>query len=181
MEFGTVDKIYLVFSKPFWAGANWGGISFLTKSANASSDWTTRILGFYTVRNQPNLLEGWITGAPARTSESLTDAVVLQKCTTLLQGAITAGTDFTFTSPVGLIRSQWASNPYFLGSYSYPSVQSNALGISQADLASPVKDSKGVTRLLFAGEATNSIHYQTVHGAVESGWREADRIVQLVG
>ena len=180
MGFGTVEKIYLVFSKPFWAGANWGGISLLTKSANASSDWTTRILGFYTVRNQPNLLQGWITGAPARATEALTDAEVLEKCTALLQGAI-AGTDFTFTSPIGLIRSQWATNPYFLGSYSYPSVQSNALGVTQADLATPVKDSRGVTRLLFAGEATNSNHYQTVHGAVESGWREADRIVQLVG
>ena len=180
LGFGTVDKIYLIFPKSFWSGANWGGINIVTKSPSASSDWTVGVLGFYTVRNQPNLLEGWITGAAAKTSEALTDAVVLQKCTALLQGAV-AGTGFTFVSPTGLIRSQWASNPYFLGSYSFPSVQSNAFGVSHADLGSPVKDSKGVTRLLFAGEATNSIHYQTVHGAVESGWREADRIISLVG
>lgn len=151
----------------------------LTKSATASSDWTTGFTGFYTVRNQPNLLAGWLTGSAAKTSEALTDAEVLQKCSDLLQAAI-SGTDFTFTKPSGLIRSSWATNPYFLGSYSYQSMQSNNLGISRGDLASPVKDSNGVTRLLFAGEATSDIgHYQTVHGAVESGWREADRIIQL--
>ena len=182
MGFGTVDKIYLVFPKPFWTAAdNWGGHTFVFNTASASSDWSASILGFYTVRNQPNLLEGWITGAGARTAETLSDAVVLQKCSALLKGAIANKLKNSFINPTRLIRSSWATNPYFLGSYSYPSVQSVALGVSQADLATPVKDSKGVTRLLFAGEATNSIHYQTVHGAVESGWREADRIISLVG
>jgi monoamine oxidase len=33
--------------------------------------------------------------------------------------------------------------------------------------------------LLFAGEATHSSYYSTVHGAIESGWREAERIIEL--
>lgn len=33
--------------------------------------------------------------------------------------------------------------------------------------------------ILFAGEATNPHHFSTVHGAIESGWREADRLIQL--
>jgi len=44
-----------------------------------------------------------------------------------------------------------------------------------ADLEQPVAD-----RLFFAGEATHGHFYSTVHGAVESGWREADRILQLI-
>lgn len=51
---------------------------------------------------------------------------------------------------------------------------------SNADLAEPIKDSNGVPRLLFAGEATNSIHFSTVHGAIETGWREADRLIAIV-
>lgn len=31
--------------------------------------------------------------------------------------------------------------------------------------------------ILFAGEATHEHYFSTVHGAVESGFREADRIV----
>ncbi|PSN36046.1 Peroxisomal N(1)-acetyl-spermine/spermidine oxidase [Blattella germanica] len=33
--------------------------------------------------------------------------------------------------------------------------------------------------LLFAGEATHSTHFSTVHGAIETGWREAERIIKL--
>ena len=35
--------------------------------------------------------------------------------------------------------------------------------------------------LLFAGEATHEHFYSTVHGAVESGWREADRVFAYYG
>jgi hypothetical protein len=33
--------------------------------------------------------------------------------------------------------------------------------------------------LLFAGEATHSSYFSTVHGAIETGWREAKRITQF--
>lgn len=45
-------------------------------------------------------------------------------------------------------------------------------------LAEPVVvDSQQV--LLFAGEATSPNHYSTVHGAIETGFREADRIINI--
>lgn len=43
-------------------------------------------------------------------------------------------------------------------------------GVRPEDLAKPVG------RLQFAGEATSDGHFSTVHGAIESGWREADRL-----
>lgn len=32
--------------------------------------------------------------------------------------------------------------------------------------------------ILFAGEATNPRHFSAVHGAIETGWREADRLIE---
>jgi len=32
--------------------------------------------------------------------------------------------------------------------------------------------------LLFGGEATHSSYFSTAHGAIESGWREANKILE---
>ena len=38
-----------------------------------------------------------------------------------------------------------------------------------------------VGRVLFAGEATHDTHFSTVHGAIETGRREAERILAMQG
>lgn len=76
MGFGTVDKIYVEFTKPFWK-EDWEGISFLWQSEQlkqihddpVNAAWLKEILGFYTVSFQPNILCGWITGQAARKME----------------------------------------------------------------------------------------------------------------
>lgn len=49
-------------------------------------------------------------------------------------------------------------------------------GLGAEDLARPVG-----RQLLFAGEATHSKFFSTMHGALESGWREAERIAGWFG
>lgn len=73
-----------------------------------------------------------------------------------------------------LMRSNWARNDYVLGSYSFPKVGCAAAAIGS--LASPVPSALQPT-LCFAGEATHPEFYSTMHGAVESGQREAERCV----
>ena len=124
------------------------------------------------------MLEGWLTGSAARTVEILPESEVRQKCSDLLRGAV--GSEFIYEEPIGLIRSQWHTNQHFRGSYSYRSMESRKKNVWASDLAQFVVDSKGVPRLFFAGEATHSHRYATVHGAVETGWREADRISKLI-
>jgi spermine oxidase len=40
-------------------------------------------------------------------------------------------------------------------------------------------DVSGKPVVLFAGEASNPVHYSTVHGAIETGRREALRLIDL--
>lgn len=76
-------------------------------------------------------------------------------------------------------RSKWGSNPHFQGSYSYYSLKTDAVRVTTDKLAEPVEDHNGKPLIQFAGEATNTHYYSTVHGAVETGWREAQRIIDL--
>ena len=69
----------------------------------------------------------------------------------------------------GMVRTQWASDPFAGGSYSYVPV--GATGEEYDALAEPVG-----SRLFFAGEATSRDYHATVHGAYLSGLREAERI-----
>ena len=77
-----------------------------------------------------------------------------------------------------VIVTRWLSNPYTLGAYSYRDVDSDALNITQSDLAKPITVNN-VPRILLAGEATSEKYYTAVHGALDTGAREALRIVNL--
>lgn len=76
---------------------------------------------------------------------------------------------------VELIKSRWLDNKFIRGSYSYPLAGSaeNAVDV----LSSPVRRDDGFPILCFAGEATHTSFYSTMHGAIDSGRREADRLL----
>lgn len=74
--------------------------------------------------------------------------------------------------PTALVRTRWAANPWTRGSYSYV-----AVGASPADrerLAAPVGE-----QLFFAGEATSVDYPATVHGALMSGVRAAEEVLEV--
>eukprot|EP00897_Mesotaenium_endlicherianum_P010011 jgi/Mesen1/9038/ME000566S08457 len=96
--------------------------------------------------------------------------------------------------PPPLLRTQWGSDPLFLGSYSYVAVGSSGDDIDA--IARPLLPIDGgaaggdcgpsnggceVPQVLFAGEATHRHYYSTTHGAYLSGVREADRLLKLYG
>lgn len=177
LGFGTVDKIFLKFEKPWWNSA-WAGVSFLRHEEGPSDEWSDNLLGFYTVRNHPTLLVAWITGTAAQIAETLSEDQVLKACSQRLKRYVDG--QFIYSEPIAVIRSSWYSNRFTRGSYSYRSMQSQKANAWACDLAEPVSDSNGQLRLFFAGEATHDYFYSTVHGAVETGYREADRITEIV-
>ena len=82
-------------------------------------------------------------------------------------------------------RERWFANPRIKGAYSFFSTSAAQNGLSFGDLASPVwplaKTATGKQGygLMFAGEATHADYFDTVPGAVLSGYREADRLNAL--
>ncbi|CAD7004408.1 peroxisomal N(1)-acetyl-spermine/spermidine oxidase [Ceratitis capitata] len=178
LKLGTVDKFFLEFKEPF-APANGTGFSLLWREEdllalrNSEYFWLEGLFGFYCVSYQPRLLEGWIIGAYARHMETLTEAEVIKAVLWLFRKFFTNEAP----TPVRFLRTRWHSNPNFRGSYSFRTMYAEELRIGSADLATPLLDAKDDRPLLqFAGEATSTHHYSTVHGAVESGWREAQRL-----
>lgn len=71
--------------------------------------------------------------------------------------------------------SKWKTNCHFGGTYSYHTDESS----SANQLAEAIKDVNQTPRILFAGEATHDYFFSTVHGAIESGFREAERLINI--
>ena len=71
-------------------------------------------------------------------------------------------------TPVFQTWHDWEADPFALGAYSFmpPGAET-----AWRDLGSPAG------RIHFAGEATNPDEAETVHGAIESGFRAAQEIL----
>ena len=63
--------------------------------------------------------------------------------------------------------------------FSYRTPECDRLALTPKDLSFPVEGSFG-PKLFFAGEATHASQYGTVHGAFDSGAREAQRIAKIL-
>jgi len=139
-----------------------------------ASEWFRGIQGFSTVAGQPTLLVGWIAGDEAELMENVPDTVVGDVCQELLQRFMA---DESIPKPKAVMRSSWHKDKYACGSYSYIRAGSTA---SLCDcLATPLTVNE-VPRVLFAGEATHREYFSTSHGALLSGQREADRIINYL-
>ncbi|KAL1456182.1 hypothetical protein WDU94_000929 [Cyamophila willieti] len=185
--FGSVAKIFLRFPHKWWPDEVEGFNLFWTKQDEKTlfkeiggvdgKPWVIDIFGFYARSEDPQTLLGWVSGPSARYMETLTDTQVLIDTTKVLRHFLSS--NYTIPDPIRTVRSSWFSNPHFKGSYSCSSLKTESLNTSASELGAPVVNNEGKPVLLFAGEATNPLHYSTVHGAIETGWREADRIVKL--
>ncbi|XP_058830882.1 spermine oxidase-like isoform X2 [Topomyia yanbarensis] len=181
LTIGTVDKLFLEFEKPFWS-EEWQGVSLLWNKDDlediraSKNSWMEDVFGFYIVDYQPNILCGWISGKNARRMERISDEDVRKACLFLLRKFVR---NTTIPEPVSFRRTQWYSNPNFRGSYTFRSLTTDLLNTSAEHLALPLSNACGIPVVQFAGEATHNHYYSTVHGAIETGWREANRLASV--
>ncbi|GAB6025469.1 hypothetical protein CHUAL_011209 [Chamberlinius hualienensis] len=180
LEFGTVNKIFLEFESSFWPASCTGYCIVWKDDKNfdhPDHKWGKAIFGFYTVPFASNVLCGWLVGEEARHMETLSDDEVKATCLYLLKRFTGIA---NIPSLKSIKRSKWYSHPFVCGSYSFLSSKQP----SNNELAKPVYENRNgeeIPIILFAGEATHPYYYSTVHGAMDSGIREADRIIQLYG
>ncbi|KAL5226344.1 hypothetical protein ABZP36_014609 [Zizania latifolia] len=120
----------------------------------------------------------WFAGRQAAHLESIPDDDVIRGVRATLDSFLPATPRWTVKS---IKRSGWATDPLFLGSYSYVAVGSSGEDLDR--MAEPLprgqgSDERPPPRVLFAGEATHRTHYSTTHAAYLSGVREANRLLQ---
>lgn len=87
--------------------------------------------------------------------------------------------DYEISKISRIVTSSWYKNEHFRGGYSFLSITSDELNVHASDLATPIFNTGNDLVIQFAGEATHSSLYSTVNGAIETGWREAQRLIDL--
>ncbi|ESO98426.1 hypothetical protein LOTGIDRAFT_114635 [Lottia gigantea] len=177
MGFGIVDKVILEFeetiveSDVFRIELLWDRSQVIDNDLRKT--WMRKIYSFEVVHE--NILVGWLSGKEALFMESLTEEQIAEDSRDTLRKFL-KNNDIPL--PKRVIRTRWGNNPYTRGSYSFL-----AIGARQKDimtLQEPLTagdDEK--PRVLFAGEATHTTFYSTTHGALLTGYREAQRIVKM--
>ncbi|CAH2321622.1 peroxisomal N(1)-acetyl-spermine spermidine oxidase [Pelobates cultripes] len=181
--FGTNNKIILEFKEPFWdpdcktIQLIWEGESpLLETKRNMKQDWVKKIPGFVVLERPErigHMLCSFIAGDESEYMETLTDDEVLSSMTALLR-QFTGNPELP--APIHMFRTKWHSEPYTHGSYSYIAVGASGDDIDILAQPLPNEGAKPL-QVLFAGEATHRSFYSTTHGALLSGWREAERLI----
>jgi lysine-specific histone demethylase 1B len=96
-------------------------------------------------------------------SDTAITTALLQELDTMYNGQATS-------SFVVSHVQNWTINPFVKGAYSYSTI---GMGDARKVATKPINK-----KLYFAGEAMNTNgHHQTVHGAVETGYREVINIL----
>ncbi|XP_023014218.2 spermine oxidase, partial [Leptinotarsa decemlineata] len=190
--FGAVMKVIMHFSVNWWG--NSPGFSFIWTEEDKIAvlrefpegptwndrSWLTFIDMIVMADNNPNVFTVWFTGKLVPAIEFLSDELIIKGINFTLNKFL--GHLYNIGEPDKILRSNWYANPHFRGTYSFQTVQSrlaNEKKSVEEHLAAPLTDLEGRPIVLFAGEATHPHYYSTVHGAIESGYREAHRLLDL--
>lgn len=181
----TTNKIFLEFAEPFWSPECnsiqfvWEDEAHLEQLVYPEELWYRKICSFdvlYPPERYGYMLSGWICGQEALYMERCDDETVAETCTELLR-RFTGNPDIP--KPLRILRSSWGSNPYIRGSYSFTRVGSSGGDCERLAMPLPYANSKAPPlQVLFAGEATHRKYYSTTHGALLSGQREANRLIE---
>lgn len=160
LAMGSLEKVILRFDEQFWL-EDGQTFTFLDAEPGRFPSCTD-----FTAHAGAPTLACFTGGTFSQESrEDLTEAEIVAG--TLENLAAALGRDVP--EPVGFAVTDWHSDPFSQGSYSYLPIGSSTSAFTA--MAAPVDG-----RLLFAGEHTAEDYYQTVHGALISGLREARRL-----
>jgi monoamine oxidase len=179
MGFGLLNKLVLVFERPFWdTERDMFGLLRPHRAGNGrkQQDYDAGRGQFYLFWNCIKtsglpVLIALIAGNAAHEAEVSPDDILVESCISHLRRVF--GQD-EVPMPLETIVTRWKSDRFARGTYSYVSAETKPSDFD--DLAKPIDN------LFFAGEATCRTHLATVHGAYMSGQRVANEVLEsLIG
>lgn len=177
LGFGVMNKVILVFDKPFWdTERDMFGLLRESDPPNSLSQeaYATNRGRFYLFWNCMKtsglpMLIALMAGEAAHQAEKSTDAEILSEVNLQLRNIFK---DKDVPDPLETIITRWGQDRFARGSYSH--VAAHALP-GDYDLMA-----KSTGNLYFAGEATCGTHPATVHGAYLSGLRAAKEVLESI-
>lgn len=162
LGFGHFEKVVLRYDEAFWTAAdrtNWVHLSATPMQFPLFLDLTP-----YT--GAPTLIalcsDGFAASLAARSDEQVVAEV---------EGVLATLFGAPLPAPTHAAVSRWGPDPFTRGAYTY--VARGATPADFATLATPVAG-----RLLFAGEHTTATRFGYADGALQTGVREAKRLLQ---
>lgn len=169
LEMGPVVRVSLCFPEKFWEQEpEMADLSFLfTDDPRFPTWWTSNPLPY-------PILTGWAAGPYAAALRDRSQDEIVHSAVQSLARIVGLDERGLERRMTGAITHDWQADPFSRGAYSYAAVG----GIDAARvLAASVAET-----LYFAGEATNFEGYNgTVHGAIASGHRTAQELLQSLG
>ncbi|XP_008195439.3 spermine oxidase [Tribolium castaneum] len=178
--FEGVMKVFLHFPQKWWGDSDQAFAFFWSQKDLKliwDKPWVTQVRYILKVPHNSNVWVAWITGDLVPEIEKLPLEVFKIGVKFVLERFLNG--KYHVTEIGDVLRSNWCTNPNFGGTYSFTRVGFYNKGFShQEKLAEPLLN-EGKPVVLFAGEATHPVHFQTVHGAIETGYREAERIIRI--
>ena len=163
---GKAVRIPMLFSEPFWRDSlpYPGGLRRLDGRIHLSIPHDAKRGG--------NAINGYFTGEVAQALSAAGPEAALQQCLGWLEQ--TTGVSGLQDKLTWHTVADWVADPFAYGSYS-------ATGPGGHDLRAELGKQVGET-LFFAGEATAPApHYQSVHGAYDSGKRVVREVARSLG
>ncbi len=159
----AATKLIYRFDTSYWDGA----MTLLAHTGTVARWWTP---AYGRPDGQP-IISGYVTASRARAVDALSEPHALALGLRELERLL--GVHNLEPHLIHARRVAWAADPYALGGYTH-------VPPGAADARLLLAASEGDT-LFFAGEATAyDTNPQTVHGAIESGWRAARECLATV-
>lgn len=157
---GAVTKIVAAYDEPFWREMGLSG-QVVSENAVVSSTWDNS-----PVTGRPGVLIGFVVGRAARE---------LGRCATAerreaVLACLTRWFGPQAANPVDYVEKDWAAEPWTRGCY-FAHASPGLLTDSEDVLSQPVG------RLHWAGAETASDWYGGIEGAIESGQRAAQELL----
>ncbi|KAF8356790.1 hypothetical protein PRIPAC_91785 [Pristionchus pacificus] len=169
LGFGNNQKVFFVYDRP-WLEK----VQYRTMGPSTSPIFG-RGLTFDVTPWSRKTVQFWFSGPAVESIGGMSDEQLMGEITTHLKLTLK---NITVPTPERVVRHMWYSDSLILGSYSWHTPASVALGDANKMLADPIMGTNGRPLVQFAGEATDSTIYQTTIGAFLSGQREAKRLTK---